>query len=306
MENSDICVLVMGFLRHLGYHETLSALQLESNSGQGKMDEELLYLQKLTLQGRWDDMLRYLQPMRRILLHNFDILEFMMKKQQYLEALSWLGAGGQRHSLMPWRPPKNKPSTPIKNLNESCMTFGDDEDDIDMESVAVLLKELEGRCPVEDFNHLCKLLTLEKLCDDEKCKDWTVAQGRLQYFNSLRNALYKILPGDNEKIYEDDMDPYEGGRLRHLLTCGKAIEKHRHSDADYGNDIDIASLGKDAVTSSTSTKTIATDADSKASLKENVNVYHQQNNHANNININTNTNTNTNTNECEERDGNDS
>eukprot|EP00605_Chrysophyceae_sp_TOSAG23-4_P001339 GSChrysophyteH1.ASY1.ANO1.1456.1 assembled CDS len=231
MEHSDICKLVMGFLRNAGYYEACSAIQIESGLGQGIMGDELIYLQKLTLQGRWDDTLRYLQPMRRVLLHNFDMLECMIKKQQYLEALSWLGAGGQRHSLMPWRPPaiKNKGDrTSGSALDESCMTFGDDQDDIDMESVASLLKQLEGRCPQSEFNHLCTLLTLERLGDDEKYKDWSVARGRLACFRSLRNTLYKILPGDNDALYDDDNDPYEGGRLAHLVTCGTAIEKHRH------------------------------------------------------------------------------
>ncbi len=245
MEHPDVCRLVMGFLRNAGYFETCSALQLESGLGQGSMDDELVYLQKLTLQGRWDDTLRYLQPMRRILLHNFETLECMIKKQQYLEALSWLGAGGQRHSLMPWRPPaiKSKGGSSTLNLDESCMTFGEDEDDIDMESVAAILKQLEGRCPQPEFNHLCTLLTLERLGDDEKYKDWNVAKGRLSCFRSLRNALCNVLPGNNEAIYEDDNDPYEGGRLAHLLTCGTAIEKHR---GDYTETRETVTSATDA------------------------------------------------------------
>ncbi len=229
MEDVEICKIVMGFLRHAGYYETCSSLQLESNVGQGKMSEELLFLQTLTLQGRWDDTLRYLQPMRRILLHNFERLEFMIKKQQYLEALSWLGVGGQRHALMPWRPPKKKNTSPsnTQNLDESAMTFGDDEDDVDMDMVASLLKQLEGKCSQAVFNHLCVLLTLERLSDDDVYRTWTVAQGRLECFRCLRNALYTLLPGDNEALYEDDKDIAHGNRLRHLLLHGLAAEGNR-------------------------------------------------------------------------------
>jgi len=130
LADGEITQLVMGYLREKGYFEALSSLQLESGLGEGHMDEELLYLQGLCLQGRWDDTMRYLAPMKRILLHNFEMLEFMVKKQQYLEALSWLGAGGQRHSLMPWRP----------TLKENGEEEGDNTGDVDMDCLAALLQ----------------------------------------------------------------------------------------------------------------------------------------------------------------------
>ena len=108
----------------------------------------LLYLQKLTLQGRWSDTLRYLAPLKRVLLHNFEMLEFMIKKQQYLEALSWLGAGGQKHALMPWKPSKramrNGEIDNSVNMQESSVIL--DEDDLDMDVLAELLKDLEAHC----------------------------------------------------------------------------------------------------------------------------------------------------------------
>ena len=182
----DLNRLVLSYLREKGYYESLSSLALESNVGEGLMDEELLYLQKLTLQGRWNDTLRYLSPMRRILLHNFELLEFMIKKQQYLESLSWLGAGGQKHALMAWKPSKralrNADLDGSLNMQESSMIL--DEDDLDMEYLAVLLKEMETQCSKEEFNHLCSLMTLENLADDEKYANWSVSQGRLECFQA--------------------------------------------------------------------------------------------------------------------------
>jgi WD40 repeat protein len=224
VNDKDINQMVMGYLREKGYLESLSSLQLESNVGEGLMDEELLYLQKLTLQGRWSDTLRYLSPMRRVLLHNFEMLEFMVKKQQYLEALSWLGAGGQKHALMAWKPSKRamKNNTDLDsslNMQECSMIL--DEDDLDMEVLAVLLKEMESHCTKPEFNHLCELMTLENLTDDEKYANWSVSKGRLECFQSMREQLWKVLPGQNSADTASEKSGRDGALLK---VCSAALQ----------------------------------------------------------------------------------
>ncbi len=223
ISHSEVDKLIMGYLREKGYLESLSSLQLESNVGEGQMDEELLYLQKLTLQGRWSDTLRYLAPMRRVLLHNFEMLEFMIKKQQYLEALSWLGAGGQKHALMPWKPSKRamRSSDVDSSLNMQESSVILDEDDLDMDALAELLKDLEAHCSRKEFNHLCDLMALESLADDARYAAWSVTQGRLECFQSMRELLWKVLPGDNSA----DTSEERAMRLGGLMTvCESALE----------------------------------------------------------------------------------
>lgn len=92
VNDDDVLVMVMGYLRERGLHESLSSLQLETGKAEGNISEELLYLQKLTLQGRWEDVFTYLQPLKRVMATYDDVI-FHIKRQQFLEALTWQGTG---------------------------------------------------------------------------------------------------------------------------------------------------------------------------------------------------------------------
>ena len=224
----DLNQLLMGYLRDMGYYESLSALQLESNVGEGEMDEELLYLQKLTLQGRWEDAIKYLQPLRKVMLHNFDMIEHKIRKQQYLEALSWVGVGGQRYALVPWKPKKKTSGLSETALRESkemvtrgSVSMMDEELDMDMQVITTMLKEMEDHCSKAEFSSLCNLLTLENLSDDPKYRTWTVAQGRLECFQAMRTVLWKVLPGRNGEDNNEDKRKRAKGFMQ---ICSMALE----------------------------------------------------------------------------------
>ncbi len=125
-------------------------------------------------------MFEYLLPLQRVITDYNSVL-YTIKRQQFLEALSWQG-GGQISPLLPWKP------------NGSTNT----ENCLDVESIVTLLKSLESISPSKkEFNSLCLLLTLEKISDDAEYTNWTVAYGRLECFRKLRNILYTITPGNN-------------------------------------------------------------------------------------------------------------
>lgn len=54
-----------------------------------------------------------------------------MKKQQYLEALSWMGGGGKPSGNVAWRPLTDRHS---------------EELELDMDAVMEILKEIEAYC----------------------------------------------------------------------------------------------------------------------------------------------------------------
>lgn len=60
-------------------------------------------------------------------------LEYIIHRQQFLEALSWQGGGGHRHALLPWKPSRDA-------ANEM-------DGELEVEVVVQLLKSLEKLCP---------------------------------------------------------------------------------------------------------------------------------------------------------------
>ena len=216
VEDDNILVMVMGYLRERGLYESLSSLQLETGKGEGNLSEELSYLQRLTLQGRWDDVFTYLQPLKR-LIATYDDVVFYIKRQQFLEALTWQGTGGYRHALLPWRP--------IKTSN--------DEEQLDIASVVALLKSIEKMCPPKEFNSLCMCLTLEKLSDNPDFQNWSVSQGRLECFQKLRNLLCNIVPGNNDALPSlQDLDGKDDNHCGLYSTIAMALAFQCNIDVD--------------------------------------------------------------------------
>jgi hypothetical protein len=85
---------------------------------------------------RWEDLLKYLQPLKEF-LQEFDRVEFIVRKQQYLEALTWQSAIDPPSGIVPWRP--------FRHLSEHT-TNEREEMTVDMELVVQTLKSLESLC----------------------------------------------------------------------------------------------------------------------------------------------------------------
>ena len=81
----------------------MTSFQLETGVADVAVGKDVAFLQRLTLEGRWDDLLLFIQPFRDVIA-NYGDMEFIILRQQYLEALCWQGGGGHRHALLPWKP----------------------------------------------------------------------------------------------------------------------------------------------------------------------------------------------------------
>lgn len=74
-----------------------------------------------------------LGPLRHLNTDAYYKALYRVKKQQYLEALSWMGGGGRPSGHVAWRPTAGS-------------TDGDGELDLDMDAVMAILKEIEAYC----------------------------------------------------------------------------------------------------------------------------------------------------------------
>ena len=82
---------------------------------------------------RWEDLLKYLFPLKEI--NNYQKIEYEIRKQQYLEALTWQSVQNPFVGIVPWRPIRNE----FTNIEQEDMK-------IDMELVIQSLKMLEPLC----------------------------------------------------------------------------------------------------------------------------------------------------------------
>ena len=169
----------MGFLRRRGYHDTLAAFELESGVNESAIGENLAYLKRLILSGRWDDATSYLTPLKHQ-VPNFVRTEFLLRRQQFLEALSWHGAGGHPKWSLAWSPHHDG--------------LGNGQS---MDAVVSLLKNMEGTCSAPEFDSLCLCLTLEDIRDNADFSTWSVSTGRLECFEALRGAVGNLVEGEN-------------------------------------------------------------------------------------------------------------
>ena len=68
-------------------------------------------------------------------------LDFCVKKQKFLEMLSWQGGGGQRFAFPPWKP---SISTGDKSGSEEDEIFGN----TDLETMLAFLNTIKGLCSI--------------------------------------------------------------------------------------------------------------------------------------------------------------
>lgn len=169
----------MGFLRRRGYTDSLAAFELESGVSEADLGNSLHYLKQLILTGRWDDALSYLTPLKKTVV-NYERTEFLLRRQQFLEALSWHGAGGHPKWSLAWSPHHDG--------------LGNGQS---MDAVVALLKSMEGKCTAGEFDSLCLCLTLEDIRENAEFSTWSVSRGRQGCFEALRLVLGRFVEGHN-------------------------------------------------------------------------------------------------------------
>jgi len=181
VNESHVVWLIMGYYRKCKLYDSLLTLALETSVSifEEEGGSELQYLQRIVLEGRWQDVLQYVEPLLRGLSDQGDQMLFAIKRQQYLEHLSSMGAGGHTHALDP---------------TAKAQAQGRGSDD-EMEVVLALLKSLEHACPsAAVFDSLCYCLTLDRLTDNPDYAHWAVASGRVQVVDSVAALIRNIIP----------------------------------------------------------------------------------------------------------------
>lgn len=201
----DICRMVMGYLKERRLFETLTSFQLETGvTEDSSVGKDLAFLQRLILEGRWEDLVLFVQPFRGI-ISDYEEIELIILRQQFLEALSWQGGGGHRHALLPWKPAVD----------------GNSEGDLDVDALATMLSSLERLCPPKEFNALCLCLTLERLCDHADYQYWSVSEGRVECYEKIRAILEPLFVsgavGKRNRLEE-------GGAFTSIVAMGLAYQ----------------------------------------------------------------------------------
>lgn len=120
---------------------------------------------------------------------------FLIKRQEYLEALSIIGAGGEMHITN---------TTLNIQRNTNLMDNLDQKDMGSVEVVTELLKQIQNVSPsVKEFNSLSLCLTLEKLTDNPQYSDWSVSKGRIEVMDEIYDSIRNLIP---QSQFDNDLN----------------------------------------------------------------------------------------------------
>ena len=183
---------------------------METGVADVAVGKDVAFLQRLTLEGRWDDLLLFIQPFRNVIA-NYGDMEFIILRQQYLEALCWQGGGGHRHALLPWKP----------NGGDDSVIDGE----LNVDTLAAMLSALEHKCPPKEFNSLCMCLTVERLGDHPEFENWSVSEGRLDCYAQLKSIVEPLFAP--EKVADSNgknTKSYVTGGLQTMVAMGLAYQ----------------------------------------------------------------------------------
>uniref|UniRef100_A0AC35U0M8 CTLH domain-containing protein n=1 Tax=Rhabditophanes sp. KR3021 TaxID=114890 RepID=A0AC35U0M8_9BILA len=144
------------------------SLSLERETGviNGDYSDDVIFLRQLILDGQFDNALDFIEPLRELDEFNFRLFRFQITKFKYYELLC---------------------------IKQEPGVYQDNEFTV-MEIVEAL-KDLEHIAPnVEDYKHLCALLTLPKLSDHDDFKNWNPSSARVECFNKILPLVEPYLP----------------------------------------------------------------------------------------------------------------
>ena len=188
----------------------MTSFQLETGVADVAVGKDVAFLQRLTLEGRWEDLLLFIQPFRGVIA-NYGDMEFIILRQQYLEALCWQGGGGHRHALLPWKP----------NGGDDSVLDGE----LNVDTLAAMLSALEHKCPAKEFNSLCMCLTVERLGDHPEFENWSVSEGRLDCYARLKSIVEPLFAP--EKVSDSNGKNSRNGAtggLQTMMAMGLAYQ----------------------------------------------------------------------------------
>eukprot|EP00466_Bigelowiella_natans_P007731 jgi/Bigna1/131748/aug1.15_g6456 len=208
INDEEVVVVIMDFLKRKGYFKALTALENESKISMNSYGKEVSYLRRLILDGQWEDAENFLVPVKaEVTLKirekceignlggDLERIQFLFHRQRFLELIY------------------------KQSLGNAVMELVDE------------VKKFEGKCSEREFQQLCYCLTLKNLNDHPDFRTWTPHRGRaicfddvLPYIESVYGAnqpfpnnggadsdgvhsLYPSAPANNSKVGVGEMEP---------------------------------------------------------------------------------------------------
>mmetsp|Transcript_23453 Transcript_23453/g.41497 ORF Transcript_23453/g.41497 Transcript_23453/m.41497 type:complete len:705 (+) Transcript_23453:52-2166(+) len=201
IDESEIVVVVMDYLKRKGFVESLVALEKESKVSMESYGKEITYLRRLMLDGQWEDLENIILPLKdEAADFDFERIQFLIHRQKFLEML-------YSQSL----------SSAVVELVEN-------------------LKQFEGKCSGQEFQQLCYCVTLPKLTDHPDFRYWTPHKGRSQCFDEVLPLLQRVYTKynpDGKPASVAQIEVMEPNRLVTLLRQAVLYQVDnvlRHSD----------------------------------------------------------------------------
>uniref|UniRef100_A0A0K0EAJ1 CTLH domain-containing protein n=1 Tax=Strongyloides stercoralis TaxID=6248 RepID=A0A0K0EAJ1_STRER len=166
IKEKDILKLILEFLETNGYHIAQLSLERETGIINGDYSDDIIFLRQLILDGQWDNALDFIDPLRELDEFDFRTFRYLITKYKYFELLCI----------------KQEPGPMYDN-------------DFTVEEIVECLKDLEHIAPtLEDYRHLCALLTLPKLSDHTDFKNWNPSSARVECFLKILPLVEALLP----------------------------------------------------------------------------------------------------------------
>ena len=156
LDERDVVLLVMDYLKHREHITAMVALEEETGHQSEDLGKELGFLRKLVLTGDWEAALSFVKPLENSAPHDHTRVIFAVKKQQFLELLEGKDA---------------RPELP---------------------ELVQVLKGIEPLCSGAEFKELCFFLTLSDIREHGDYRAWTATKGRYATFQTMLTVLHPL------------------------------------------------------------------------------------------------------------------
>ncbi|CEF67929.1 WD40 repeat and LisH dimerisation motif domain and CTLH, C-terminal LisH motif domain and WD40/YVTN repeat-like-containing domain and WD40-repeat-containing domain-containing protein [Strongyloides ratti] len=196
IKERDVLKAILEFFETNGYHIAQLSLERETGIINGDYSDDIIFLRQLILDGQWDNALDFIDPLKELDEFDFRTFRYLITKYKYFELLCI----------------KQEPGPMYDN-------------EFTVEEIVECLKDLEHISPtLEDYRHLCALLTLPKLSDHTDFKNWNPSSARVECFSKILPLVEALLPKSISSSSSKKNDHREevaiNGRLLQLIVKG--------------------------------------------------------------------------------------
>ena len=159
---NDVILLIMDFLYHYDYIDSLITIEKESKLSIFSYKKELSFLRKLIIEGNWEEAENFLLPLKSNINFEYNKAISSLKLQKIYEVIETRSA------------------------------------DIDQEKIILELKDIKNFLTEVEFRELLDLLNKNSIKEIPKYKDWTVNRGRLKTFENIKELFKVVYPQENK------------------------------------------------------------------------------------------------------------